>query len=149
MRSRMGSFFEVLCQCDKMQKNGAQKKVAERYAVSAISWDEAERVITKEVQPYASGEFVIKSIVPASYHEVFFSDKDEDDKWYKAKLGLFVIDEKTGDLKCSKINYLVQAESAGGALKNINEVMGQMMSDYEVFGINETKILDVFENNNA
>ncbi len=149
MRSRTSDYFEVKYQHEKAQRNGESKKVTEKYVVDAVSWDEAEKKIIEEMSPCASGECQIKSIVPASYHEVFFSDNDEDDKWYKTNLCFAIIDEKSGKEKLSNVNYLVQAKSINGALKNIEEVMSQTMNDYTVLGINETKILDVFESSNA
>ena len=43
------------------------------------------------------------------------------------------------------MNYLVQAKSLARALRYIDEVMGKSMLDYDIVGINETKIYDVFE----
>ena len=45
----------------------------------------------------------------------------------------------------SNVTYLVQAATFDGAVKNINEVMGSTMIDYEKSNIAETKIIDVFE----
>lgn len=145
MRSRTSDWFEVKFQYEKTQEDGTQKKVTEQYVVDALTWGEAEEKITEEMSAYVSGESKIKSIVPASYHEIFFSDKDEDDKWYKAKLAFITIDEKTKKEKRSNINYLVQAKSTEDAQKNVKEVMGGTMIDYDILGINETKIMDVFE----
>ena len=47
--------------------------------------------------------------------------------------------------KRSNVTYLVQAATLDGAVKNINEVMGGTMIDYEKSNIAETKIMDVFE----
>ena len=81
----------------------------------------------------------------AAYKEVFFSDKETDDRWYKAKLVFITIDEKTEKQKRSAVTYLVQAATLDGAVKNINEVMNGTMIDYEKSNIAETKAIDVFE----
>jgi len=81
----------------------------------------------------------------ACYGEIFFSDIDDDDKWYKAKLQFITIDEKTDKEKRSNVTYLVQAKSLARALRYIDEVMGKTMIDYDVVGLNETKLMDVFE----
>ena len=69
----------------------------------------------------------------------------DDDKWYKAKLQFITIDEKSEKEKRSNVTYLVQAKSLARALRYIDEVMGKTMIDYDVVGLNETKLMDVFE----
>lgn len=145
MRSRTAEWFETKVQYDKVQEDGMQKKVTELYVVDALSFTEAESAITEEMTPYISGDYKIKNITPANYHEVFFSDSMEDDKWYKAKLAFITIDEKTEKEKRSIVHYLVQARSTDTAQQAINDVMSKSMIDYETVSISETKILDVFE----
>lgn len=81
----------------------------------------------------------------ASYNKVFFSNKDDDDRWYKAKLIFITFDEKSDKERHSNFTYLVQAKSMQRALNNIDEVMNNSMIDYDVVGLSETKICDVFE----
>lgn len=145
MRSRTSEWFETKVQYDKEQENGTQKKVTELYVVDALSFTEAESSIIKEIKPYNPGDYKVKNITPANYHEVFFSDDSQDDKWYKAKLAFITIDEKTEKEKRSIVHYLVQASSTDTAQKAINDVMSKSMIDYETVSISETKILDVFE----
>ena len=71
------------------------KRLTEAYTVEALSFSEAESAITKEMSHYISGEFDVKAITPAAYGEIFFSDADNDDKWFKARLAFITIDEKT------------------------------------------------------
>jgi hypothetical protein len=94
---------------------------------------------------YISGEFKVINIDPAPFSEIFFSDAELADKWYKAKLEFITIDEKTEKEKRSAVTYLVQAGSFDSALKSVNEVMGGTMIDYVTAKIEETKIMDVFE----
>lgn len=144
MRTKSATWFEVGIRYHKTQDDGTEKAVTERYAVDALSFTEAESAIIDEMS-YISGEFKIKSEVQANYGEVFFSDNDKENKWYKAKLSYIMLDENNGKEKRSNVNYLVQAESMQGALRNIGEVMHTSLADYEVVGLVETKILDVFE----
>lgn len=96
-------------------------------------------------EQYISGEFEVADIDKASFKEIFFSDSETADKWYKAKLAFITIDEKTDKEKRSTVNYLVQAASLNGAVKNIDEVMGGTMIDYVQCNVSETPIMDVFE----
>ena len=145
MRSKTAQWFETKVQYEKVQVDGTQKKVTEQYVVDALSFTEAESSIIEEMKTYVSGDYKIKNITPANYHEVFFSDDTQDDKWYKVKLAFITIDEKTEKEKHSIVHYLVQARSTGTAQQAINDVMSKSMIDHETVSISETKILDVFE----
>ena len=145
MRSRSSNWFETAIRYDKTMEDGMTKKVIEYYVVDALSFGEAEERITEEMSAYISGEFEVKNITPAAFKEVFFSENDNDDRWYKAKLAFITIDEKTEKEKRSSVTYLVQAATLNGAVKNIDEVMGGTMIDYVISNISETKFMDVYE----
>lgn len=145
MRTKAATWYEVGIRYRKTQDDGSEKAITERYAVDAVSFTEAESAITEEMSAYISGEFEIKTETLANYGEVFFSDNDNEGKWYKAKIAYIFVNEKTGKEKHSNMNYLVQAESMQGALRNIGEVMHSSLSDYEIVGLAETKVVDVIE----
>ena len=119
--------------------------MTETYTTDALSFTEAEQRIMEEMSSYISGEFDIKDIKIAPYKEIFFSDADTADRWYKAKLQFITIDEKTAKEKRSSVNYLVNAGTLNGAVKNIDEVMGGTMIDYVIASVAETQIMDVYE----
>ena len=145
MRSKTTSWFETKIRYDKTMEDGRNKKVTEVYTVEALSFTEAESAITEEMLHYVSGEFDVKAITRAPYGEIFFSDADSDDRWYKARLAFITIDEKTEKEKRSNVVYLVQAESLDKARQYVKDVMAKTMVDYEVVSISETPIMDVFE----
>ncbi|PIK19180.1 DUF4494 domain-containing protein [Prevotella intermedia] len=145
MRSKTTSWFETKIRYDKTMEDGRDKKVTEVYTVEALSFTEAESAITEEMSHYISGEFDVKAITRTPYGEIFFSDADSDDRWYRARLAFITIDEKTGKEKRSNVVYLVQAESLDKARQYVKDVMAKTMVDYEVVSISETPIMDVFE----
>ena len=145
MRSRTADWFECKIRYEKTMEDGLQKKVTETYVVDALSFTEAEQRIMEEMSSYISGEFSVNDIKRAAYKEIFFSDEEMADRWYKAKLQFITIDEKTEKEKRSNINYLVQAGSFNGAVKNIEEVMGGTAIDYVIASVAETTLMDVFE----
>ncbi len=145
MRSRTSNWFEVGIRYQKTQEDGSEKSVTEKYAIDALSFTEGESIITEEMAAYISGEFKVKSMQEASYREVFFSDKDDDDCWYKAKLQFISYEDKTNKEKRSNVTYLVQAKSMHRAISNIDEVMGKTIIDYEIIGLSKTNVYDVFE----
>ena len=122
MRSRTSTWFECKIRFEKTMEDGLQKKVTEAYVVDALSFSEK-----------------------APYGEIFFSDQELADRWYKAKLMFITIDEKTEKEKKSSVNYLIQAGSFNGAVKGIEEVMGGTMIDYTIASVTETQLMDVFE----
>ena len=145
MRSRTSTWFETKVKYQKTMEDGSEKVVSEAYVVDALSFTEAESAIIDEMSVYVSGELKVSGIGKACYGEIFFSDVDDDDKWYKAKLQFITIDEKSEKEKRDNVTYLVQAKSLARALRYIDEVMGKTMIDYDVIGLNETKLMDVFE----
>ena len=145
MRNRTSEWFETKVRYNKTTEDGQTKKVTEAYTVEALSFSEAESAITEEMSHYVRGEFDVKAITRAPHGEIFFSDADSDDRWYKAKLAFIAIDEKTEKEKRSNVVYLVQAASLDKARLYVKEVMSNTMIDYEVVSISETPLFDVFE----
>ncbi len=145
MRARTANWFICKIRYEKVMEDGLQKKVTEQYVVEAICFTEAEARITEQMSQYISGEFDVVEIDRCVFKEVFFSDEDSADKWYKAKLQFITIDEKTEKEKKMSVYYLVQGSSLENARRNIDEVMGGTTIDYVISGVNETKIMDVFE----
>lgn len=149
MRSRTANWFETKIRYEKMMDDGKQKMVTEQYVVDALSFTEAEASIIEEMSSYISGEFKVTGISQSSYGEIFFSDIDTDDRFFKVKLQFITIDEKTEKEKRSNVIYLVQAHTLQQAIKNIEEVMSSTMIDYAIVAVQETQIMDVFEHNAA
>lgn len=145
MRNKTADFFEVKVRYLRTTEEGCQKSVTEVYALEAFDFTESEERILKEVGQLASGDMYVKTIARAPYKEIFFSDADSDDKWYRAKLAFITIDEKTGKEKRSNVVYLVQAANLDKARQYVKEEMSKTMIDYEVVSISETPIMDVFE----
>lgn len=145
MRAITATWFEVKIRYDKMMDNGLLKPVTESYVLDALSFAESEAQIIEEMSAYISGDFKITGIAPATFKEIFFSDLEKDDKWYKSKLEFITIDEKTAKEKKQNIYYLVQANTLQQAVKNIDAVMEKGMIDYNIASVSETKIMDVFE----
>lgn len=145
LRSRTSTWFECKVRYEKTQDDGSEKMVNELYVVDALSFTEAEASIIDNMQVYVSGEFKVANINPTNYNEIFFSDIDDDDLWFKARLAFITIDEKSNNEKRTYVNYLIQAKCIERAKRYVDEVMGKTMIDYELKSLSETKIFDVFE----
>lgn len=142
------TWFECSVIVPKVQDDGNVRNVNEVYTVDALTFTEAEARITDEMQPHVSnmvGGFSIKNINPAQYKEVFFSENDKDDHWFKVKVAFITLDEKTMKEKYSNEFYLVQADKSETANAYTNEVLDRGMLDYRIVSNVETRIMDVFQ----
>lgn len=141
----MNTWFECRIRYEKVMDNGMSKKVTEPYLVDALSFTEAEARIIEQMAPYISGEFTVRDIKRASYSEVFYTDEEVADKWYKGRLGFIAVDEKAGKEKITYTNVLVQACDLRDAVKKLDEGMRGSMADYVIIMMQETAIMDVYE----
>lgn len=143
VRKDMSNWFECKVRYDKLQENGAAKKVNEPYLVDALSFTEAEARITEEQTPFISGEFTVSAIKSTKIAEIFWDETG--DRWYLVKVAFITIDEKTAAEKRSISQILVQAANFRHALERFEEGMKGTMADYEIVSINETPIMDVYK----
>ncbi len=137
----MALWFECKVRYDKMQENGAVKKVTEPYLVDALSFTEAEARIIEEMKPFISGEFTISAVKKTKISEIFFDETG--DRYYLTKVNFITIDDK-GIEKKSATLILVQASDFEGALRRFNEGMKDSAADYEIASIAETMLMDVY-----
>lgn len=140
----MHCWFEVKIRYEKVMENGMQKKVSEPYLIDALSFAEAEARAIEELTPFISGEFTISDMKRVSYSEIFTSEREEDDLWFKAKLVFVTLDEKSGAEKKTSTQVLVQAADLRVAREYIDQNMKGTMADYQIASISETPIVDVY-----
>lgn len=140
----MHNWFECKVRYEKMMENGVSKKVTEPYLFDALSFTEAEARIIEEITPYITGEFTVSDIKRANYSELFFSEEDAADRWFKCKIAFITLDEKSGAEKKTSTYMLVQASDLRDAIKKLDKGMEGSMADYQISAISETPIMDVY-----
>lgn len=140
----MNNWFECKVKTEKQLEGGLTKKMSETYLVDAINFTEAEARIIKEITPFCSGALTVADIKRARYSEMFTSDEENADKWYKVKCNFITLDEKTQTEKKSPSLMLVQAGDLREAVRRFDEGMKGAMVDYEIALVQETNILDVY-----
>lgn len=139
----MSQWFETKVKYDKtMLDTGAIKSVTEPYLVDALSFTEAEARITKEMEPFVSGELTVTAVRKVRFEDVLYHDGG--DRWYKVKINMITIDEKTGAEKRSASFSLVQASEFKLALDYFLEAMKSVLFDFEIVNITEMAYIDVF-----
>ena len=138
------TWFECKIRYEKTMDNGMNKKVTEPYLVDALSFTEAEARIIEEMTPFISGEFTVSDIKRANYSELFPSEEEAADRWFKCKLIFITLDEKSGAEKKTSTQVLVQAADLRDAVKKLDEGMKGTMADYQIASVAETAIMDVY-----
>jgi hypothetical protein len=128
-----------------MQENGVTKTVTESYLVDALSFTEAEARIVEEMKVFISGEFAVTGITRKKYSETFLNDSG--DRYYNTRLSFITIDEKSGSEKRTAVNMRVEASSVVEAAEIVEAEMRKTMIDYEIIGVVETAIMDLFPYN--
>lgn len=138
----MKNWFEVKASYEKTLENGKQQKVTEPYLIDAISHAEAEARAIEELKPYISGEFTIATVRRAKIHEMFLNASG--DRWFKSKVNLITLDEKSGTDKKMPVTMYAQASDIKEALAVVEKGMAGTLSDYTIASLTETAIMDVF-----
>lgn len=138
----MTNYFECRVSYGITLESGAIKQVTESYLVEAMSFTEAEARITKEMQPYMSGEFSVSAVNRRKYEDVLLDDYR--DKLYHVKLMFITIDEKTAAEKRKPSYLLVQARDIADVLSQVEILMSDSVTDYDIVSVSESRILDVF-----
>lgn len=135
----MHMFFEVRIRYEKTMENGQNKKVDEPYLVDALSFTEAEARIINEMTPFISGDFKVKAVKEANFSEIFFSNEESADTYFKARLAYVTLDEHSGAEKKTYTNVLVQAANLRDAVKKLDEGMKGTIADYKIISIAELR----------
>lgn len=139
----MVQWYECKVAYDKNTEQGLSK-VNELYLINALSFTEAEKRIIDYVTPYVSmGALEVTNIKRALFAELFLSNEEEDDRYFKARVNIISVDERSGKEKRTGVNILIQAITLEKALSKLLEQLGKEAQDYEVASIGETQLMDV------
>lgn len=137
----MASWYLGKIRYQKEDETGRLKTINEAYLVDALSYTEAEARLYKQILTEAQ-DFMVNSIARMRLADLFAYEQGE--KWFKAKVIYFSVDDKSGKEK-KVVNYmLVNADDIGQALERITESLRTMLIPYETTDINLTPILEVF-----
>lgn len=147
MKSLTGKYFIVGVRYEKTLEDGTNAKTTEQYVVDALSWSECEAKTTEEMAKYTNGDMEIVTMKKAGFSELFISGVDSEDKYYDCSINMITIDEKSDKEKKTKVRYLVQGDTIEKARKNVDEIMGKSLIDYDVVELKLTNILDVYGRN--
>lgn len=136
------SYYQITARYDKIQENGAEKKVSEKYLCDALSIIEAIDVTIENLRPYITGEFEITKVEKTPIAEVM-GDK-ECGKFFLAKVNFIQFDEKTAREKKTLSQWLIGAEDYDKAKATLTDEISKCVADIEIAGLVESPVLDYF-----
>jgi hypothetical protein len=137
----MASWYLGKIRYQKEDENGRLKTTNEAYLVDALTYTEAEARLYGQIVTGIT-DFTVTAITRMRLADLLNFEGGE--KWFKAKVVFYSIDEKSGKEK-KVVNYvLLNAEDITQALERITESQRTMLIPYETTDMNLTPILDVF-----
>lgn len=136
------SYFIATCKYEKMQENGAVKRVSEKYLCDALSIVEADAVVTENLKPYISGDFFTSKVENSPIAEVL-GDK-EADKFYLAKVAFVTIDERTAKEKKTVSQWIIGGTDFNDAYEVVLREVNKCMADIEIQSLSETAIREFY-----
>ena len=142
MKQISGTWFECKVRYEQTQEDGMNKMVTETYVYKAADFGESYVKATKDM-PSLSDEFEITAMKIAQYKEIITQDDKTEEKYYRVKVNLIILDEKTQKEKKVAQYYLVNADSVEKARKYTDTALSDTMMDYVIEAVQEAKIIDV------
>lgn len=136
------SYFIATCKYEKLQENGAIKRVSEKYLCDALSIVEADAIVTENLKPYISGDFYTSKVENSPIAEVM-GDK-EADKFYLAKVAFITIDERTAKENKTVSQWLVGGTNFNDAYEMVLHEIDKCMADVEIVSLAESPVRECF-----
>lgn len=145
MEVKTGNWFECKVRYEKTQEDDIPKKVTETYVIDGINFGDAfNRMCENTIKEICSEEFEIVAMKMAQYAEIALY-KSMGNVFYRVKINMITIDEKTDKQKKTPMFLLVRADNINEARKAVDdEYMKGTMVDYEISSVVETKIVDFY-----
>ena len=132
--------FQSKIKYTKQLEDGSFKRVSEEYLFASESFTDCEARINEELGKQIRGEFNILAIKLVSYEDIFIDESDSDVSFYSCKVKHLNLDSE----KNVKSKFLISAPSIEDAQKDLKEMLGPVLHNFELESIVETKIIEFF-----
>ena len=140
----MDKWYLCTVSYERQADNMGLHKVSESYLVDALSFTEAEERVIKEVTPLVSfGALEVANIRPMRLSELLLDERGSG-KYYRARVGFIEINQATGQERSVNTAMVVQADTLKEAVAKLVDYLEEGRTSYEVVGIAELDILDVY-----
>ena len=144
MEIKRSDWFECKVRYEKTQEDGMPKLVTETYVVDGIDFGDAFKSISEYAIKHIANEFEIVAMKMAQYAEITLY-KSDGNVFYRVKINIITIDEKTNKQKKIPLFLLVRADNINEARKAVDdEYMKGTMTDYVISSVDETKIVEFY-----
>lgn len=137
-------YFEVGVRYQKTTENGQNKVVTEKFLLDAVSFTEAEKRITEEMQQYTNADMGVISEKITNISEVVTTEEDAADKFYKVKMNIITVGENSGRERKTPQVIIIQASSVDDARKRFDTYIKGWLTDVTLEAVSETKYMDYF-----
>lgn len=137
------NYFEVGVRYQKITEDGKIKVVTEKFLLDAVSFTEAEKRITEEMQQYSNLDIGVISEKITNISEVVTTE-DDADKFYKMKMNITTVDESSGRKRKTPQIIIIQAASVDDARKRFDTYIKGWLTDVTLEAVSETKYMDYF-----
>lgn len=136
--------YEVKLMVDRQQEDGNVKKKTERYVVEALDCIEAQSRVIEEQEGFLcpGGEMEIVAVSLTMLQDVY---GQESDVYYKAKVAIITIDERTAKEKETNTLYLINADDFDEAKRILQTEIDKWAVDAVIKDISETKYLELYK----
>ena len=144
MEVKRSDWFECKVRYEKTQEDGMPKMVTETYVVDGCDFGDAFKSISEYAIKHIANEFEIVAMKMARYKDIVTVNSISE-KFFRVKINVITIDEKTDKQKKTPMFVLVQAANIAATRKVIDDdYMGGTMLDYEISSVVETKIVEFY-----
>jgi hypothetical protein len=137
------NWFECRIKYTKPGEEGKEKKVAESYLLDAVSYTEAEGRMALVLESMGTNMYEIASLRRSNITEIVESNDGNDDKWYKAKIGIEDVEELTGKEKHSYRYFLIAGATLERALENLRKSLSTYVVPCQIFSLTDTTFVEV------
>lgn len=137
------NYFEVGVRYQKITEDGKIKVVTEKFLLDAVSFTEAEKRITEQMQQYYNLDIGVISEKITNISEVVTTE-DDADKFYKVKMNIITTDENSGRKRKTPQIIIIQAASVDDARKRFDAYIKWRLTDVTLEAVSETKYMDYF-----
>lgn len=144
----MSKYVKVAARYAKMQDTGKVALTTEHFLVDALTLTEAEAKVTEFLTPYIVEESDNSLATSAQFSPIAeIVNREVDDRWYLARVGIITIDEKTAKEKRTVTQWLVGGTDFNDAYEHVlREFNAMTISDPELVGLVESNIIEVINN---
>lgn len=130
--------YEITTKVRKIQEDGSEKEVTERYITDCELFAEEEHAGMHSYNDYQQ-ECDVVAIKRSNVREIVNEDDDKE-YYYKATIVAKTIDDNANE-KEQKYYVLIRADSVADATNKANEYMAQGLDDMVLDGMVKTKII--------